>query len=67
MLNAGKKIDAMNKIELINIVSVPHMKAGDGRKVADAYTKIINGEEKLSPEIIKRDREALLRKLRGIG
>lgn len=65
MLEAGKKIDAMNKLELINIVSVPHMKGNVGRKVSDMYSKILMDEQKATPEVIKRDREALLRKLRS--
>lgn len=65
MLKAGQRIDAKEKMELINISAIPHLKKTDSRKIIDFYSGILEDEEEIGAERIKRDRELLLKKLKG--
>jgi hypothetical protein len=65
MLKSAQKLDAGEKLELINIISVPHLKGNGGKKVSDIYRNILNSDEEIDLEVIKKDRQLLLKRLRG--
>lgn len=65
MIQAARVIEAQDKLDLITIFSVPYMKSPDSRKIMDSFIKIINEDEDVSPERIRRDRRLLLKKLKG--
>lgn len=65
LIKAAGVLEAKQNLELINIISVPHLKKVDARKIIDAYSKILRGDEKVDSEQIKKERAALLKRLRG--
>lgn len=67
LVDASRRLEAQQKLELINIVSVPHLKKADSRRIIDSYFKILSPEGKPDQETIKKERAALLKKLRGQG
>jgi hypothetical protein len=67
LLHAAQRIDAAEKIQLLNILTVadPNTKRSERSKFIRQYQQIVDGPEEVTPEIIRRDRALLLKKLRG--
>jgi len=65
MLSAARRLDASEKLDYINIVSVPHLKKREGSKIVDYFKKMLQTDTKVDAETIKRDRQLLLKKLKG--
>lgn len=63
LLNEAIKIDADEKLQLISIVSVPHMKDVDRKAMIKQYKLISDRGERVSEEDIKRNRKLLLKKI----
>jgi hypothetical protein len=65
MLQAGIRIDSKEKMEWITIIGSPGLKPVDRRKLTNQYKKVFDNEDSNDPERIKKDRELLLKKLKG--
>lgn len=65
MIKYAQRVDAQSKLELINIVSVPHLKRADSKKIIEVYRKIIENDDTFDKERIEKDRKALAKVLRG--
>lgn len=63
MVRAVKKLDASDRLEMISIVSFPNQTKVERQKTIDRYLKVLRGDRPADPESVKRDREALLKKL----
>lgn len=63
-VKTASKIDAMERLKMINVVSMPHMKKADSDKMIRSLKRVLDDEE-ATPEQIKLDRERLMRKLKG--
>lgn len=63
-VKTASKIDAMERLKMINVVSMPHMKKADSDKIIRSLKRVLDDEE-ATPEQIKLDRERLMRKLKG--
>lgn len=64
LITQAQKYDAKEKLELINIFSIPYMKPAQQREVIKNYKQILMLGEKLDYDKIKRDRQALIGILR---
>lgn len=65
-LHAANKIDAMERLKMINVISIPHIKKAEANKIIRDLRKVFEDRGGIAtPEEIKRDRERLMRKLRG--
>ena len=69
MIESARRVDAYDKIELINLLLVPNMDKKSIEKLVNDYEIIYNGGLKEKPKVdeerIKKDREKLAKLLDG--
>lgn len=67
LLESAQRVDAAEKIELINIAQLANsnIKKGAAGELISKYQRITNGPEDIDKSRVSRDRELLRKKLQG--
>lgn len=65
MLNAAKRLDAKEKIDLITISTIPHLKTENRNSIIESFRQIYDEDDIKDQKAIEKDRVMLRKKLRN--